>query len=404
MAATVRTRRGNGQSRFTKEDWTDFVHTGPGTLAGQYLRMFWQPVHRSEDLAAGEAKPIKVMSEDFTLYRGQEGAAHVVAFRCAHKGTQLSVGWVEGDTIRCYYHGWVYDGSGHCVEQPAERESFCDKIRIRSYPVEEYLGLIFAYLGEGDPPAMPRYPDQEEEGVHEAGVYIRRCNWFQAFEPEPVHAAFVHRKGRPRPVAQDIAAEQTDWGLVTRAGFPDGSVQVVQLGMPNMHHVMSPPRDGESGWRDNLLWKLPVDDESHYTFQSNLFRITGEAAEQYRARRAQWLAQGGRSEAPELTEAILAGELRVHDLWKDYPTIDVTRVEDDVAYIGQGVIADPSEHRLGSTDVGTILLRQMYAKELRALAEGRPLTNWVRTEKVRPLENRLNLDHPAYGVARSNGS
>jgi 5,5'-dehydrodivanillate O-demethylase oxygenase subunit len=81
---------------YTPQDWTDFDHTGPGRLAGRYLRSYWQPVFRSEELPAGRAKPIRIMSEDFTLYRGESGTPHVVGFRCAHRGTQLSTGWVEG--------------------------------------------------------------------------------------------------------------------------------------------------------------------------------------------------------------------------------------------------------------------------------------------------------------------
>ncbi|HZU05086.1 MAG TPA: Rieske 2Fe-2S domain-containing protein, partial [Chloroflexota bacterium] len=128
--------------------YTDFAHTGPGTLAGRYLRLFWHPIYRAEDLPPGRAVPIRIMSEDFTLYRGESGAPHVLAFRCAHRGTQLSTGWVEGDCIRCLYHGWKYDASGQCVEMPAEDPSFPPKVRIRSYPTQEYLGLIFAYLGD----------------------------------------------------------------------------------------------------------------------------------------------------------------------------------------------------------------------------------------------------------------
>src|ERR1051325_1252722 len=79
------------------EEWRDFVHTGPGTLAGRYLRLFWQPVCRAQDIEAGRTKPIRIMSEDFTLYRGESGTAHIVAFRCAHRGTQLSAAWVQGD-------------------------------------------------------------------------------------------------------------------------------------------------------------------------------------------------------------------------------------------------------------------------------------------------------------------
>jgi 5,5'-dehydrodivanillate O-demethylase len=84
---------------------------------------------------AVNAYPIRIMSEDFTLYRGEGGTPHVVAYRCAHRGTQLSTGWVEADCLRCFYPGWKYDGSGQCVEQPAEDASFAQKVRIRSYPV-----------------------------------------------------------------------------------------------------------------------------------------------------------------------------------------------------------------------------------------------------------------------------
>src|SRR5581483_282229 len=134
--------------------WDDLVHTGPDTLAGRFFRRFWQPVRRSEDLAAGRAVPCRWASEDFTLYRGESGEPHALAFRCAHRGTQLSTGWVEGDNLRCFYHGWTYNGSGQCVEQPAEPEPFCQRIKIRSYPAREYLGLIFVYFGEGEPPDL----------------------------------------------------------------------------------------------------------------------------------------------------------------------------------------------------------------------------------------------------------
>jgi nitrite reductase/ring-hydroxylating ferredoxin subunit len=109
---------------------------------------------------------------DFTLYRGEWGEPHAVAFRCAHRGTQLSTGWVEGDHLRCFYHGWIYNGAGGCVEQPAEPEPFCQRIHIPSYPLQEYLGTIWAYLGEGAPPESIRYPRFEEEGVLDADMMM----------------------------------------------------------------------------------------------------------------------------------------------------------------------------------------------------------------------------------------
>src|SRR5688500_15469914 len=119
----------------------DVVRTSPETLCGRYLRRFWQPLYRSEDLKPGRAVPVEIMSEKFTLYRGHSGSPHIVALRCAHRGTQLSAGWVEGEDIRCRYHGWKYDASGQCLEQPSESTSFASKVCIRSWPVREYLGL-----------------------------------------------------------------------------------------------------------------------------------------------------------------------------------------------------------------------------------------------------------------------
>src|SRR5262249_19805122 len=120
----------------------DCAHIGPGTLAGRFMRRFWQPVYLDRQLEPGHAKPIRIVGEDFTLYRGAGGVPHVVAFRCAPRGTQLSTGWVEGDCLRCFYHGWKYDGSGQCVEMPAEDPAFPPKVQIKSYPTREHLGLI----------------------------------------------------------------------------------------------------------------------------------------------------------------------------------------------------------------------------------------------------------------------
>ena len=67
---------------------------------------------------------------------------------------------------------------------------------IRSFPTREYVGLIFAYLGEGEPPEFPRYADLEDEGILDSREYRRDCNFFNNIENQcdPVHVAFTHRK------------------------------------------------------------------------------------------------------------------------------------------------------------------------------------------------------------------
>src|SRR5256885_16723003 len=67
----------------------DITGTRPGTPGGRFMRQFWIAVHRGEDLAPGHAKPIRIMSEDYTLYRGESGRPQVMDYRCPHRGAQL---------------------------------------------------------------------------------------------------------------------------------------------------------------------------------------------------------------------------------------------------------------------------------------------------------------------------
>jgi 5,5'-dehydrodivanillate O-demethylase len=375
MAATERPT----PTTYTTADYTAFAHTGPGTLAGRYLRSFWQPVAVAADLPPGHAKPLRIMSEDYTLYRGEDGTPHVVAPRCAHRGTQLSTGWVEGDCLRCFYHGWKYDGTGQCVEMPAEDASFPPKVRIASYPTEEYLGLIFAYAGEGEVPPLPRYPELEADGVLDAWSYTRQCNYFNNLENgvDPVHLGFTHRASsiaRSGLVGvPSISAEEREWGLNVSSVRPGDRVRVTVGVMPNISYRKGSPSDAESGWQDVIAWRVPIDDVQHHSFNVNLVHVTGEAADRYRERlQARRAAAGARGD--DLIAAVLRGDQRMQDLG-DEPSL--VNVQDSVVQIGQGAIPDPAYERLGRSDAGVILLRKLWARELRALAEGRPLTRWT---------------------------
>ena len=76
------------------------TRVGRNTPMGKFMRQFWIAVDRAEDLPAGQAKPIRIMSEDYALYRGASGQAQVIDYRCPHRGAQMHLGWVEGDDIR----------------------------------------------------------------------------------------------------------------------------------------------------------------------------------------------------------------------------------------------------------------------------------------------------------------
>lgn len=359
------------------------VHlTGSDTLSGQYLRRFWQPIALSRNLRPGRAKPIHVLGEAFTLYRGQTGKPHLVDFSCPHRGTQLSTGTVENDDLRCLYHGWMYDAKGHCVEQPGEPQPFCHKIKIGAYPVEEYLGLIFAYFGEGAPPPLPRYEQFEGDGFLDQSFYIRECNYFQNVENyiDEVHVAFTHRAslftdlGLNRDIPK-LEARETDYGLVLNGTRSDGAVRINHFIMPNIL-IMQLPSDlpGETGWSDYIAWRVPIDNERHISCTVHRRSLTREAAETYRQKREERrrkLAQ--LPSANEITARILAGELDLADV---LDREDIVNIQDNLTQCGQGKIADRAAEHLGRSDVAIILMRKLWQRELRALAEGGTLTEW----------------------------
>jgi 5,5'-dehydrodivanillate O-demethylase oxygenase subunit len=377
-------KRKNNSSR-KKPGWNDLVSTKPGTLAGTFMRRFWQPIHRAEELCAGQAKPIEIMSERFTLYRGESGTPHVVAFRCPHRGTQLSAGWVEGDSIRCMYHGWRFDGAGQCVEQPAEEKSFAAKIRIRSYPTREYLGLIFAYFGEREAPPFPRYRHMEEEGVLEVlSTEVWPCNFFQRIDNngDTYHVPFVHRgaysasSANNRSGLPEISKEESPWGTIGYASFAQGWRNVFQFFMPNVYAFLNPSPEPECASEDRMQWDVPLDDEHSLEFRLRRLPLIGDAARDYRARCAAHTEP--KISVAQMGEAVLSGKISFQQLdnfFKD--KISLVHTQDYVAQVGQGLRADRAQEHLGRSDSGVILFRKIWERELRALAEGRPLKKWV---------------------------
>jgi len=388
----IATDRGSNLAREVdaKPEWEDFVHVGPGTLAGRYLRMFWHPVCRAEDIKPGWTKPIRLMGEDFTLYRGESGKPHLVAFRCAHRGTQLTAGWVEGDDLRCYYHGWKYDATGQCIEQPGEREPFCQRIRIASWPAEEYIGLIFVYIGEGEPPPLPRYPEVEHApGLLEPWLEEAPCNYFNRLDnaADSVHVPFVHsnRNGKGIKVPLNMRAQETEYGFVCQ-DYPESGKRGAahsRFHMPNMNYMRLGAKNKalETGPRVAVMWRVPLDDDNHIAIGTQRVQVFGENVEKYVE---QWRAaelEQQRVPMAETARAVLAGRMKTDEIapgrwW------DSSSVQDMVTMIGQDVIAHRDEEHLGRSDVGVIFIRQLYQRELRALAEGRPLKQWAAVDAI----------------------
>jgi 5,5'-dehydrodivanillate O-demethylase oxygenase subunit len=364
------------------------VYSGPGTLGGRYLRGFWQPIFHSADLASGRAIPLRIMGQDFTIYRGGSGVPVLLDARCPHRGAQLSAGWVDGDTLRCFYHGWRFGADGACVEQPAEGSGFSGKVTVGAYPVREYLGLVFAYLGDGDAPEFPLYPEfDRSRGFIEVDSYYRACNAFQNLENalDMSHVEFVHHDNSASFAGigggLHLQAAESAWGVTYRYTRPDGAARVQQFGMPNVFYMTALPTDAEIGWQESLFWWVPIDDTKHMQFSLHRVPATGSAATAIRERRERRRATIDVAHQ-DVCDRILLGETALSDV--DPARVDLVRLQDDIAQVGQGRIADRNSERLGRGDVGVIAIRKLWHRELTALERSAPRNAWHRTGDIVP--------------------
>jgi 5,5'-dehydrodivanillate O-demethylase len=380
----------------------EFARTGPGTPAGEYLRRFWHPVYHSADLGPASAVPLRIMGQEIALYRAESGRAVLVDGRCPHRGTQLSTGWVEGEELRCFYHGWKFASDGRCTEQPAENPDFCRKVTIGAYPVREYLGLVFAYLGAGEPPAFPEHPEFEHfDGLLELDSYSRDCNFFQNLENalDMSHVGFVHGDNRAAFAGigdgKRLQADESDWGVTYTYTRPDGQKRVQQFGMPNQFYMTALPTDPEIGWQESLFWWVPIDDDLHMQFSIHRVPASGEAAKRIHARRMK-RSEGITIAHQDLCERILAGEASLRDA--DATKVDLVRLQDDIAQVGQGRIADRSGDRLGRADVGVIAIRKVWARELDNHLAGRATKAWRRDASIVPRAWSLEGGAPRIGA------
>jgi phthalate 4,5-dioxygenase oxygenase subunit len=175
------------------------TQTGSDTGAGKALRQYWMPAALTDELNSNRPLvPIKLMGENLVLFRNENGELGLIDRHCPHRGVDLAYGRLEKDGLRCPFHGWYFSTNGQCLEQPAEPENstLFEKIKTNAYPVIEKNGIIFAFMGKGEVPALPSLDCFQAPDSHVFSFKgLWQCNWLQALEVgiDPAHASFLHR-------------------------------------------------------------------------------------------------------------------------------------------------------------------------------------------------------------------
>jgi phthalate 4,5-dioxygenase len=387
------------------------TRTGPNTPGGNLLRRYWQPVALSEELpASGAPLPVRIMSEDLVLFRGDKGQLGLLGLHCSHRRADLSYGRLENGGLRCLYHGWLFDRHGNCLEQPCEpaEKRFCEKVRHPAYPCEERAGIIFAYMGPGEPPLFPAYePFLAPRGHVLVTKIFHECNYFQANEGnlDPSHVSYLHRQGNvpenlKRPVqgsdgklplalyeadmAPQIDAEETDYGVrIFSTRHTDRArtfFRVTNFIIPNKATIPGPM----SGDGYNLYWHVPIDDTHHWRYDI-VFRRSAPMEEKDIERNQEILDELGPDYHPLRNKANRYMQDRESmKSWSFSGMGRIFNVQDTAIVEGSGAIVDRTREFLGPSDRAIIVARRQVLRAIRDVEAGREAPHVIR----KPEKNR----------------
>jgi nitrite reductase/ring-hydroxylating ferredoxin subunit len=348
----------------------ELAETGPGSVCGDYLRRYWHPVAMTQDL---ENRPrlIRILGEELVLFRDTSNRIGLVHKNCPHRRASLEFGKCEDRGIRCCYHGWLFDVDGTILEIPgtsgdsASTRRVMESTRLGAYPVKEFRGLVFAYMGPIDEqPPFPHYDAYDlPDMVMSPYAAPFQCNWIQVLDAivDPVHTAYLHHNqftegfGKCGEIQFYERHKIRFLGTATRRVGENIWVRVNELILPNF--TQSGAAFSTDGTKTRYFgrsaftrWVVPVDDENCIAFAWGNFGERGDP-EDFNTR--------------EGMERMEQGEIidRTYEERQASPG-DVEAVE------GMGSISEHGKEHLVAGDRGVALYRRRIRRLARDLAKG----------------------------------
>ncbi len=345
---------------------------GAGTPGGEYLRRYWHPF-----LIASELKelplPVRLLGEDLVVFRDKSGRLGLLHRNCVHRGASLEFGIVAERGIRCCYHGWHFDVDGSILDTPSEpaasriKTHFCQG----AYPVHEWQGLLFAYMG---PVAtVPRFPEYDTVTFPPDNTVVPfrmnlPCNWVQIVEngADPIHNAYLHaivagQQFSPAfKVLPQLDFPETPIGFLSMATRKVGDfvfVRASDIALPNVGQF---PNGANQVKHENLgvrpfltRWAVAVDDRnSFYIGLAHVNSYNDPAAK---------MKPGdfGVDKIPFIGQT---GDRPYEERQQEPGDYD--------AVASQGAIANRKAEHLGAADRGVVLFRRMLGNAIRSVAAG----------------------------------
>ena len=363
----------------TARENAELTQVGPGTPMGALLRRYWHPVAAAVELHDDPAKEVRLLGEDLVLYQDRSGGIGLIDRFCAHRRVNLAYGIPEEHGLRCMYHGWLYDKTGQCIEQPFEETvrpeaRFKDKIKMKGYPVQELGGLLFAYLGPQPAPLLPRWDLLVRENVYRhIGSAVVKANWLQTMENslDPIHLEHLHG------TYMEYVLRQAGGGQLTQnqEGFLRFfKRQHLKVGFEIFEHgiikrrVLEGETENDEGWRTG-----------HPILFPNILRLGGGLLEfQFRVplddqhTRNFWY--GCFDPGPDVVlppQTVVSLTEVPHQRADGRFVTDFVDAQDMLSWAATGLpTVDRQEESLGESDVGIILYRRLLKEQMGLVQDG----------------------------------
>jgi len=387
---------------------------------GRLMRAnYWIPFAISAHLGAGQAPlPVRLFGENYVAFRAEDGRVGFFDELCPHRRASLLLGRLEGNAIRCVYHGWKMDVSGCVVEAPTQilrAERFAASINVIHFPVHESGGLAWVWLGHGDAPPFPDLPFADGRVPHRWWTVSRMpSNWLQGLEGtiDSAHVGVLHQTWHR--VTADMAkhanlamaldgppfyeTELTTNGLRAAAlrSTADGRTyaRVTEHLMP----FVTVTTVGRTQPRDGAAFVIcPVDDENHLLF----FGAFGDTPLEAPDVQPGFVAPGQLPDPRDF--AGLSGD-RLNAWGQDRALLDSGHFtgfgrnlleEDAAVQTSMGPVVDRSKEHLSSGDLAVVQLRRMLLEAVAGTEASSPPPGSARSHEAVRMANAVEgvLEH-----------
>lgn len=359
--------------------------TGSAPMGRMLRENYWMPFARSEALATGgPPMRVRLLGTDLVAFRGEDGSLGLMDERCPHRRASLALARVEGCSLRCIYHGWRMDHTGAVAEVPSEGKrsaQFAERVKTGRYHVREGGGLVWAFLGEGEPPRLPPLPfmDVAPEGRWWSRMVVR-CNWLQGFEGalDSVHLNWLHQGWAKRGegvLAGDepvYEIDQTGYGLRTAAirQREDGGLHFRVAEFIAPFFAFSASRQPMIPSDCSCFISVPIDDETHMLF-FGFWDETGELRDismYFPGLDPDNLVTG------DLDETNNWGQDRTAMAQGHFSGFTKSVLHEDVGVqMSMGPIVERSEEQLCGTDLAIVRMRDYLLDQLSRQDNGEPV-------------------------------